>query len=477
MIDNEIKEYNMKTTIKISICALAAVVMAACEALDQSPSTSVTTQTAITNIEDLANAVNGAYYVATYGTMLTVASEMSIYADLVGPDSYQPASSGQNASRLAQFSMTPNDTYNVYYYLYAAIASVNSAIEKAAALEDQEAAAPYVAELYAMRGLFHFHLATYFAPIPTAGSSNEMGLVLADKVFDIDYVGERASLEKTYGFIISDFTQAIESGLNKDRNTGHLNYWAALALRARANLYAGNYAEALADASEVIEESPYQLYTIDNYTKVWSQEGADEVIMEYLQTDTYNAQRYAPGYYTSPEGYSECGVSPEFYAWLTSNPEDIRSRLVADYNVAPDNNPDYNTGYYPLKYPGNAGASVPAYTTNIKVIRLSEVLLIAAEAALKEGSDAAGYMNMLRRNRIEGYMDVSAVTLEDILDERRKELFAEGQIAFDYWRNGKAVINGSLTTSPTDYKTVLPLPKEEIDLSRGKLTQNPGYGS
>ena len=226
----------------------AVAMMASCDALNQDPSTAVTVDTAITSVDDLANAVNGAYYVATYGTTLTVASEMSIYADLVGPDSYQPASSGQNASRMAQFSRTANDTYNAYYYLYAAIASVNNALEKAALLEDQEAAAPYVAELYAMRGLFHFHLATYFAPIPTSGNPNQMGIVLADRVFDVNYIGERASLEDTYEFIINDFTKAVDSGLNKDRSTGHMNYWAALALRARANLYAGNWQAALDDA-------------------------------------------------------------------------------------------------------------------------------------------------------------------------------------------------------------------------------------
>lgn len=448
---------------------------AACEALDQSPSTSVTTDTAITSVEDLANAVNGVYYVATYGTLLTVASEMSIYADLVGPDSYQPASSGQSASRLAQFAMTPNDTYNIYYYLYAAIANVNSALDKAASLDDAEAVAPYVAELYGLRGLMHFYLATFFAPLPTAGSENQMGIVIADKVFDIDYIGKRASLDDTYEFIIGDFTKAIETGLNKERNTGHMNYWAALALRARAHLYNGEYSLALADADEILTGSPYSFYTIDNYTKVWSQEGADEMILELLQTDTYNAQRYAPGYYTSPRGYSEYGVSPDFYEWMQADPADVRSKLVADYSVAPEGETDYNTGYYPLKYPGNAGASVPAYTNNIKVIRLSEVALIAAEAALKTEGDAAAYINMLRSKRIEGYENVTSVTFDDVLNERRKELFAEGQIAFDYWRNGKTVVNGSLSTGPDNYRTVLPFPKEEIDVSKGTLQQNPGY--
>ena len=449
---------------------------AACDALDQDPSTSVTVDNAITSVEDLENAVNGAYYVATYGDMLTVASEMSIYADLIGPDSYQPASSGQNASRLAQYSMTSSDTYNAYYYLYAAIASVNNALDKAKSLDDQEAAAPYVAELYAMRGLFHFHLATYFAPIPTSGNANDMGIVLSDRVFDISYIGERASLQDTYEMIVDDFTKAVDSGLNKERKTGHVNYWAALALRARANLYRGDFAAALADAEEVIEDSPYSLYTPENYLKVWSQEGAEEMIMEYLQTDTYNAQRYAPGYYTSPRGYSEYGVSPQFYTWLQQNPPDIRSKMVADYTVAPGGDPDFNTGYYPLKYPGNAGASVLTYTNNIKVMRLSEVYLIAAEAALHEGEDAAQYLNDLRLQRIEGYVPVSDVTLEDILDERRKELFAEGHIAFDFWRNGKTVVNGTFTVRASDFRTVLPIPVEELDLSEGRLVQNPGYG-
>ena len=459
---------------------LCAAAITACSALDQNPSTSTTTDTAITTVGDLANAVNGAYYIATYGTMLTMGSELAIYADLVGPDSYQPASSGQNASKIAAFTLTPADTYAAYGYPYMALANVNNAIEQAAKLEDQEGAAPYVAELYAMRGLFHFHLATFFAPIPTSGSTNALGIVLADKVFDISYVGERASLDATYKQITDDLTAAIETGLNKGKKTGHLNYWAALALRARAYLYWGKYAEALADAKEVITKSPYSLYTIENYKSAWSQEGTDEVLMEYIQTDTYNAQRYAPGYYTSPNGYSEYGVSQEFFNWLTADANDVRSKMVADYSTAPEGATNYNTGYYPLKYPGKSGASSPMYTNNIKVIRLSEVYLIAAEAALKvpaEASNAAGYINDLRKQRITGYTDAASVTIDEILDERRKELFAEGHIAFDYWRNGKNVVKGSLTTAPTDTKTVLPIPKEEIDLAKGKLKQNPGYGN
>lgn len=446
-----------------------------CDALNQNPSTSMTTDTAITSVEDLSNAVNGAYYLATYGDMLTMGSEMAIYGDLCGPDSNPQSSSGQNPSRFAQFIQTADDTYKAYYYLYSALASVNMAIEAAGSLEDQEGAAPYVAELYAMRGLFHFHLATFFAPIPTSGNtSNTMGLVLSNQVFPIDYIGARATLDETYQQIVDDFTTAIESGQNMTANTGHMNYWAALALRARAYLYWGKYDEALADCRKIISDSPYTLYEISDYEGVWSQEGTSEMIMEYLQTDTYNAQRYAPGYYTSPDGYAEYGVSQDFYDWMKSDTDDVRSNLVDELDGdAP--------GIYPLKYPGKTGSTVPTYNNNIKVIRLSEVYLIAAEAALlgteQSASTAAGYINDLREKRITGYSDVTSVTMDDIINERRKELFAEGQIAFDYWRTGRTVTkSATLSISPTDTRAVLPLPTEEIEVSKGVLIQNPGYG-
>ena len=65
------------------------------------------------------------------------------------------------------------------------------------------------------------------------------------------------------------------------------------------------------------------------------------------------------------------------------------------------------------------------------------------------------------------------VTLEDILNERRKELFAEGQIAFDFWRNGMPVVKEGITVGAQDGRTVLQIPKEEIDLAKGALKQNP----
>lgn len=459
---------------KIYCILLAAVTFGACESLDQEPSTSVSKTTAITSVEDLAYAVNGAYYVASGRTQLTLTGELAIYADELGPDSNVENGSGQYAQKIHERSITSNDSWNAYYYLYRAIANVNQAFEASKKFENENGVDELTAELYGIRGLFHFHLATFFAHIPTAGNPNKMGIVLSTEVYPLSYKAGRASLDETYQQIIDDLTACINSGLNKEIHDGHVNYWAALALRARAYLYWGKYDLALADAKKVITESPYALYTRDNYVSSWSADNGSEVILEYVQDDDYNAQRYAPGYHTHPDGYHEYSLTEDFYNFMKENPDDIRSEMVAWRTTETGNGKD---GYYPMKYPGKTGSIVPLYANSIKVVRLSEMYLIAAEASLKSSSakDAADWLNALRRNRIAGYEDVDTTDIDDIIDERRKELFAEGQIAFDYWRNGKSFRCGARDFGPESNLNILPIPKEEIDVNGGLLQQNPGY--
>ena len=115
---------------------------------------------------------------------------------------------------------------------------------------------------------------------------------------------------------------------------------------------------------------------------------------------------------------------------------------------------------------------------NPKIIRLSEVYLIAAEASfyLPGGGEAAApFINEIEKNRVEGYTDVASVTIDDIIFEYTKELFAENQIAFAYWRNGKAVTNSLGDEIKADnMRAIMPLPQREIDLNSA-LVQNPGY--
>ena len=67
--------------------------------------------------------------------------------------------------------------------------------------------------------------------------------------------------------------------------------------------------------------------------------------------------------------------------------------------------------------------------------------------------------------------------LQAILDERRKEMFMEGDRWFELKRNGRPewwVISNGLKYTTRKYLYTAPISKDDIDLNPG-LEQNPGY--
>lgn len=453
----------------------AGMTLTSCD-LDTLPSTSLGEDIAITTESDLQNAVNGIGYLLSEDRM-TYGAEFGIYADLLTNEFKIVDDYGQS-SGIARYTITKNDELPdvAYYYFYKAIANCNKALDISSSLEVTDEVKNLQGQLYAWRGMLHFDLARLFAHIPTAAAdvnAANSGIVLSTEVYAPDYKGSRSTLNETYQLIISDLTKAMELMGGSDNGTGYHNYYSALALRARANLYAGNYAAALADAKEVIEDGGYELYTPSTYEKAWSQEGSSESIFELLITKNHNAQRNSLGYYTDASGYPECALADdgEILPYLLAHPKDVRSKVIKEQTVKGVE----GNHFFPAKYPGRDG---DIYVNNPKIIRLSEIYLIAAEAELKannSGTAAAAYINAIERNRISDYIDVPSVTLDDILFEYKKEFFAENQIAFAYWRNNKSVTNQvNKEISSKDDKAIWPIPQREIDYDP-TLVQNPGY--
>jgi len=144
---------------------------------------------------------------------------------------------------------------------------------------------------------------------------------------------------------------------------------------------------------------------------------------------------------------------------------------------------------------------------NERMMRLSDIYLLYAEACLNTGDDANAleYVNQIRsRARGAGIVpaNLNAVTLEDVYQERRVELCNEGQRRHDLVRLGilekelsvdgyiaKAVVTpdgkddfdivpgevfraSALVPSTHMY---FPIPLGEIDNTNGVVVQNPGY--
>ncbi|MGL4852680.1 MAG: RagB/SusD family nutrient uptake outer membrane protein [Phocaeicola sp.] len=467
----------------LTLGLVATIFCSSCsDFLDRTPSTSLPDDEAITSLFDLQNAVNGIGYLMTRDRM-TYSAEMAIYADIKGNDfavirgnGYSEPISTYNINKNHELSELP------YQVFYRALASVNRAIESADHVQHTAAEAAKVnnlkGQLLAWRGMLHFDLARYYCQIPTIAAdvnAANTGLALSIQSYLPSYKPTRTTLKETYDQIIADFTDALPLLEQANSANGYISYWGALALRSRAYLYTGEDALAKADADKVINEGRFRLYTMDNYATVWSQEYTDESIFELQITNIYNAQRTSAGFYTDATGYAECGFNTtgELYTYLTSNPNDVRSLLIKDQTDAAVYG--RSAGYYPDKYPGRDGN---IYVNNPKIVRLSEMYLIAAEAASHQGDNAtaANYINQIRKNRIADYQDVATVTLEDILFEYRVEFFAENQSSFAYWRNKQSVKNmvGQEVTY-NDPLIILPIPQREIDLIGPGLVQNPGY--
>lgn len=155
------------------------------------------------------------------------------------------------------------------------------------------------------------------------------------------------------------------------------------------------------------------------------------------------------------------------------------------------------TGYYNRKYEASPEQYFAVTSdwadgpVNVKVMRIAEVYLIAAEAAFKAGQTdkALEYVNMIRtRARMSGPegntipADLTSLTFEDIQDERRRELACEGQRFFDLvrWRIAEENLNnvsigyGFTVHYSSPRNDFYPIPQTELDVVP-TLKQNEGW--
>jgi starch-binding outer membrane protein, SusD/RagB family len=135
--------------------------------------------------------------------------------------------------------------------------------------------------------------------------------------------------------------------------------------------------------------------------------------------------------------------------------------------------------------------------SNIKHIRMGDVYLMAAEAALKtnDAAKALDYVNKVRTRArhsgiVDGYpaftgypKDLPAVTMADIMHERRIELGGEGFRFFDVVRwnqthmfNVEVAEKGNAVANfRKGINEFFPVPIEEIQASKGTIEQNYGF--
>jgi len=122
----------------------------------------------------------------------------------------------------------------------------------------------------------------------------------------------------------------------------------------------------------------------------------------------------------------------------------------------------------------------PAFYDKYILLRFGEVYLNMVEAKVRGGSDASSPTTALQDinalRTIRGAAPLSAVTINDILDERGRELYWEGLRRIDLIRFEKFNVAWSEKGPNADsYRVLFSIPQLAVD-SNPNIVQNPGYG-
>lgn len=485
--------------INILLTGLLAVSLSSCkDFLDVEPSNQGDSKVSIQTPTDAKVMMNGIMRNMTssdyYGR------NFLLYGDVKGGD-FTIVMNGRGNDALYTYNMNPTtSSYSGFWtQIYFDILQTNNLLEGIANVEAQTPNAGfniYKGQALTARALMYFDLVRLYGKSYNHDKAS-FGVPNIVTTIPVTAQPRRATVEENYKQILDDLKAAAPL-LSKDVNTvttkGYLNYYANMALQARVYLYMGDNVNALKAAEEVIKSNKYTLYTNANWVTSWKAQFGSESIFELgIFPNESDLGTASLGFYMRRSGHGATNAlgwfvaSTPFIARLNQDPTDIRkgimsydetstTRLGALYK--------YSGG---VLLEGDGKSTVTA--VNIKVIRLSEVYLIAAEAALTiDKTLAATYLNAIRK-RSPGLPEATAanITLDMILDERSKELYGEGHRFFDMIRLNKSIAyDDALSGLPFTFrpnpvtrefaKTLLPIPQSEINANPGLgAQQNPGY--
>lgn len=423
-------------------------------------------------------------------------------------------------------------------FSYAQIRKYNSFLENIEGMTiDGALKEKLKAEVRFLRAYDYFLKSMFFGDMP-----------LITKTIPSTELPSRTPVAQIHAFILDELDKIskILPVQNNITAKGHMTKGSALALKARLELYMGKYVDAMASSKAVIDMGVYELYP--NYEQLFYRQNKGnnkEAIAEiqHIQNDyaTSIPWQRLPAW---KGGYSENAVSrsivdeyetknglkiTEDPTYDPQNPFDNRDPRLAmsiaypgstwfgriytalDPQFGGSSNPDYylNDGskaaQMSKKYldAGIQNAERQNFDAPIMVIRLAEMYLTYAEAAVESGqnlSQGLTYLNMVRKRA--GQIEATTLTRELVRRERRVELAFEGLRYFDIkrWDIGAAVMSGpyygsrlgtvNQTTGKVTWGTgyivvenrtfyplrkyLLPIPQSEIDVNP-KMTQNPGY--
>lgn len=405
--------------------------------------------------------------------------------------------------------------WNIIYY---GVTTCNRLILQFESLEgvDTEAA---VSELRALRALYYWWLVDLYGNVP-----------IVDR-FDVpeDFKPSTSDRADVYQFIETELLEVMPI-LSKETGLGYfgrMNYYAAQMVLAKlyinAEVYTGNsqWDKAEAAIDTIMESGKFSL-TGDFFANFVADATTSPEIILGLHFDQINAPQFEIHLFTlhynlaNKYGFEDNtwnGISiqeslfnlfeetdirrngllfgpqfdnegnpildPSYEKFDPSNPTGPIDPDGAPLNLTPEINmlePNClrQAGSRVAKFPFIEGSD--RYTSNdFPIFRYADVLLMKAELLARRGDNAGagGYVDMVRMRATAN--PIGSATLDDILDERARELYAEGHRRSDLIRFGKYLdTRWEKEEMSEPHVTLWPIPQAQIDVNPN-LVQNTGY--
>ena len=487
----------MNNKLKILVICMLALVSFSCKkTLDVQPTNQVDASTSIKTPADAQIMING--IMRSMSSSDYYGRNFILYGDAKGGDMTIP-SQGRGNDALYTFNHSASSgSYSGFWsQIYFSLLQVNNLLQNIGQLETGGATGygSYKGQALTLRAIMYFDLVRLYGKTYDL-DKNAFGIPNITTPLNSSAQPLRSTVNENYTQILSDLKAAAPL-LGKTKSNGFVNYYGNLAMQARVYLYMKDYANALKAAEEIITSNVYTLYSNAAWVDSWKLQYGSESIFEigvYPLEGDLGANSIGAYHRKKGDGGSTILgwfiASDYFLTRLKEDAADVRWGVMNTDEISTTANPRKGALY---KYSGSillAGDGKSTSTAvNLKVIRLSEIYLIAAEAALPtDATKAATYLNAIRKRAPTMVPATAAtVTVDMILDERSKELYGEGQRFFDMIRLNKSItfndeiIGISVATRPktidrTFYKTLLPISQTEINANPGmQAQQNPMY--
>lgn len=467
-----------KLIYKLSFLGVLSIFAACSDFLETEPQDELSTDQAIGDLNDATVALTGAY--SNLQSSLYLGRDFIVYQDVAADNAkISPDNSGRFLDQFI-YSVTPDDENDgLWEQVYETIDRINNIIMKFddGTITDGEQADrdDVLGQAYFLRAMCHFDLVRNFAyPYNVTDAAAATGANGAGGHLGVPYMFEsvisepaRNTVAECYTNIITDLNNSY-SLMAVSSNPRYTSKYAAKALLSRVYLYMDDYTNAIAAATDVIDNGGYSLVTSADYVDSWTQEASSESIFEIAMSIVDYPATNALGYIYIDEGYGDLLPTDEILNAIGANAADLRINWFKDVSGT--------TMMY--KFPGRDGSFG---LDNTPILRLSEVYLNRAEAYAKDNQAnlAMDDLDMISQRSIPGIADYTfvnnATLIADILTERWKELAFEGHRKLDLVRNGLGVVRAAGDDIPYgDTRLAYPIPNDEINVN-DNMVQNLGY--